>query len=94
MSYLVIEHKVKDYPKWKEAFDAHASTRKAQGCKGGKLLRSTENPSEVVITFEWDNIDNARAFTQSDDLQKTMERAGVIGKPEFFFLEESELFPV
>ena len=93
MSYLVIRHKVKDYAKWKPMFDGHAPTRKAQGCKGGQLLRSIDKPSEVVIIFEWDNLDKARAFTQSDDLRKTMEKAGVIGKPEFFFLEESELFP-
>jgi heme-degrading monooxygenase HmoA len=94
MSYVVIRHKVKDYKKWKAAFDAHASTRKAQGCKGGQLLKSREKPSEVVIVFEWDNLDKARAFTQSDDLRKTMESAGVIGEPEVFFLEESESIPV
>jgi heme-degrading monooxygenase HmoA len=93
MSYLVIRHKVEDYAKWKTAFDAHASTRKAQGCKGGRLLRDTKKPTEVVIVFEWDNLDKARTFTQSDDLRKTMESAGVIGEPEFFFLEESESFP-
>ncbi len=94
MSYLVIRHKVEDYAKWKRLFDEHAATRKAHGCKGGQLLRSTEKPSEVVIVFEWDNLDEAREFTRSDDLLKTMEKAGVMGKPEFFFLEESEVFPV
>jgi heme-degrading monooxygenase HmoA len=94
MSYLVIRHKVKDYAKWKAAFDAHASTRKAQGSKGGQLLRDTEKPTDVVIVLEWDNLDKARAFSQSDDLRKTMERAGVIGKPDVFFLEESESISV
>lgn len=94
MSYLIIRHEVEDYAKWKPLFDDHAATRKALGCKGGRLFRSTEKPSEVVIAFEWENLDKAREFTQSDDLRKTMEKAGVIGKPEFFFLEKSESFSV
>lgn len=94
MPYLVIRHKVKDYNKWKPIFDEHAATRKKYGCKGGKLYRSNGESSEVVIVSEWDDLGKAREFAQTEDLQKTMERAGVIGDPEIFFLEDSESFKV
>jgi heme-degrading monooxygenase HmoA len=74
----------------KPAFDAHGATRKASGSKGGRLLRSAEDPNELVILLEWDNLQKARQFAQSDDLRNTMQRAGVVGKPEVSFLEELE----
>jgi quinol monooxygenase YgiN len=94
MPYLLIRHKVQNYKNWKMAFDKHASVRKEQGCKGGKLYRSSQAPSEVVIVFEWDDLGKAKAFTQSADLRETMTKAGVIAAPDFSFLEESESFPV
>jgi heme-degrading monooxygenase HmoA len=92
MPYLTIRHKVQNYESWKVVFDEHATVRKAQGCKGGKLYRSSQDPSEVVIVFEWDDLKKAKAFTQSGDLRETMTKAGVTGVPEFSFLEESESF--
>ncbi len=94
MSFMVIRHKVQNYKSWKAAFDGHATERKKQGCKGGKLYRSSQDPSEVVIVFEWDDLGKAKTFTRSADLRETMAKAGVIGAPEFSFLEESESFPV
>jgi heme-degrading monooxygenase HmoA len=90
MAYVLIRHKVEEYKRWKPAFDAHGATRKASGSKGGRLLRSAEDPNELVILLEWDNLQKARQFAQSDDLRNTMQRAGVVGKPEVYFLEELE----
>jgi hypothetical protein len=42
----------------------------------------------VFILFEWDTVENAKKFGMSDDLKKTMEQAGVIGKPHIHFLKE------
>ena len=62
----------------------------AAGCKGGHLLRSTDDPNEVVIFFEWDTMENARRFTGSPDLKEAMERAGVVDQPDVYFLENVE----
>ncbi len=90
MPYLLVRHKVKDYAKWKAIFDEHGATRKAGGSKGGRLFRNAENANETVIIFEWDSLEKARRFAQSEDLKKTMQRAGVIDKPDVYFLEEVE----
>jgi heme-degrading monooxygenase HmoA len=89
MAYVLIRHKVEDYTRWKPAFDAHGATRKASGSKGGRLLRSAEDPNELVILLEWDNLQKARQFAQPYALRNTMQRA-VVGKPEVYFLEELE----
>lgn len=94
MPYLIVRHKVKDYAKWKSAFDEHGATRKANGSKGGRLFRSAADPKELVVLFEWEDLGKAQQFAQSADLRETMERAGVADQPDLYFLEEIESFSV
>lgn len=96
MAYLLVMVKVKDYSKWKPISDGLADTRKEYGSKGGRLFRNADNPNEPVVLYEWESIEKARKYAQSEDVKKAMERAGEIGKPEsvFYFLEEVEQVPV
>jgi heme-degrading monooxygenase HmoA len=90
MPYMMIRHKVADFARWKPVFDQHGATRAANGSKGGQLFRSAGDPNEVVILFEWDTHENARKFTQSDDLRAAMKRAGVADTPDLYFLDQVE----
>jgi heme-degrading monooxygenase HmoA len=90
MVYLVLRHTVADYGKWKRVFDEDGATRKAAGAMGGMLFRNADKPNEIVILLEWDSKENARKYTQSPDLHQKMERAGVIGIPEVYFLDKAE----
>jgi hypothetical protein len=44
----------------------------------------------ITVLHGWDNIENARMFAQSEDLRNKMQKSGVIGKPDFHFLDEVE----
>ncbi len=90
MPYLLIRHKVKDYATWRPIFDAHAPARATAGSLGGVLFQSSDDPNEVVVLFEWDSPENARAFAGLQELRETMERAGVTGTPEIVFLEQTK----
>jgi len=92
MAQLLVRHKVKDYTKWKPIFDEHSAKRKAGGSKGGRLFRSTSDPNELVILFEWEDVNKARQFSESWDLRQAMDRAGVVGRPDLYSLEEIEKF--
>ena len=81
---------VEDYAKWKSNYDQHAATRKASGSKKAHLFRNANNPNELIILFEWDDLGKARSFAQSEDPVKTMQKAGVSDKPDIYFLEEIE----
>ncbi len=94
MPYLLVRHKVKDYAKWKPVFDKHGAVRKASGSKGGRLYRNADDSNEIVILFEWDELQKARKFAQSEDLRKAMEQAGVSDRPDIYFFEELERPPV
>ena len=89
MANLLVHNQVEDYNKWKLIFDEHASFRSQMGSKGGKVFRNKENPNDIFILFEWDSIENAQKFSQSDNLKEIMKKAGVISKPDVYFLEET-----
>ena len=90
MPYMLVRHKIEDYAKWKPVYDRHVATRKTSGSKGAHLFRNSENSNEIIILFEWDDLGKAKKFAQSEDLIKTMKMAGVIDKPDIYFLEEIE----
>lgn len=88
MLYVIVRHKVENYEKWKKFFDKNASVRKASGSQGGQVFRSKDNPNEVIVLMKWDNIENLRKYTSSPDLMEVMTKAGVIDKPDVYFIEE------
>ena len=89
MAHLLVHHKVEDYRKWKLAFDEHAAYRSKNGSKGGKVFRSSSDPNEVFVLLEWDSIENAKKFAQSDQTKEVMKDAGVVGMPAIYFVEEA-----
>jgi heme-degrading monooxygenase HmoA len=89
MPCLLIRHKVQDYSTWKAVFDEQADVRRANGSQGGWLFRSTES-GEVLVLLEWDDLERARLFADSDDLREAMARAGVTDRPDIWFLEDVE----
>jgi hypothetical protein len=86
MLYVMIRHKVADFAKWKLAYDAHAPARQSAGLNEEHLLRNIDNPNEVVLLFAAEDLKKAQAFAASSDLREAMQRAGVIEKPDVYFL--------
>jgi len=86
---MLVQHSVKDYAAWKSVFDSKSDLRRRNGEKSYQILRQENGSNEVVALFEWDSLDNARKYSSSPELREAMERAGVMGKPEIYFLEEA-----
>jgi heme-degrading monooxygenase HmoA len=87
MIHVMIRHKVAEYTRWKEAFDAHHTARKHAGETGCRLYQNVEDPREVIIFSDWDSLEQARTFMTSEEVRKTMQQAGVVGAPEIQFVE-------
>ena len=87
MPYLLIRHKVADFSKWKPAYDSHFTVRQDAGLKEVHLLRNIDDPTEVVLLFQAEDLQNVKDFTASADLREKMQEAGVIDKPDIYFLE-------
>lgn len=93
MTYLLVKHKVKDFSKWKPEFDEYSSIRKETGSRGGMIFRTSDDPNEVVILFDWDKLENVRELIESKELKqknKELEESGVISDMEMRILDKIE----
>lgn len=90
MVYIEVQHTVEDYAKWREGFDKHAAARQAAGATDeAYVMRSVDNPNQITALLGWNDLEQARVFTQSASLKEAMQNAGVIGRPEVRFLQSA-----
>jgi quinol monooxygenase YgiN len=89
MTHVMIRHRINDYEAWKTEFDNFVEVRKSSGERSFQILQRQEEPTNLYVLFEWDNIDNARKFLESSALKSAMKKAGVIEAPEIHFLTEA-----
>ncbi len=76
MVYVMAKLKIKDYDKWKPVFDERKSLRKEAGSKEGTLYRNSENSNELVIFFDWEDMEKAEKFFKSESLKKALNKGG------------------
>jgi hypothetical protein len=82
---MVIKHTVADFDKWKPAYLAHDSMRKAYGFTDIDLLRGVDNPNKVIVVEKISDIEKAREFSKLPNLKETMKKGGVKGTPEISY---------
>ena len=85
-NYMLVRHKVRDFSEWKRGYDAHLPKRDEASLMEKYLLRGAYDPNEVIILFEVQNLNRAKAFAESVDLKETMQKVGVVDKPDIYFL--------
>lgn len=78
---LAISHHVKDYDAWKKFFDAGDSVRRANGLITRGIARNLQDTNTVSIFFEVSDLAKAKARTESPELKKKLEEAGVDSPP-------------
>ena len=88
MPYMLVQHEVEDFAKWKVAFDAFADLRKSNGEQSVQLFQDAQNPNAITALFGWDSVENAQKYAQSPELKAGMQEAGVTGPPSVSFLTE------
>jgi hypothetical protein len=64
MPILQIEHAVRDFDRWKQAFDSDPAGRQQGGVRRYRILRAADDPNFVVIELEFDGADEAAAFQE------------------------------
>lgn len=84
---MVIRRKVRNFANWKPAYDAHAPAREVAGLTKGHVYRSCDDPNEVVVLLDMADVETAKVFAESADLQTAKEQAGVVGMPALLFLD-------
>jgi len=88
MFYMLCRHRVRDFEKWNQVFSSHAEAQRNAGFHLLHLLRDTNDPNHVVYLFKVDNIQTAKAFTETPEARKAGEESGVIGIPEMILFND------
>ena len=57
---------------------------------GLSVYRDPDDANVLIVTHNFNDLNSALAFANSEDLKAAMGRAGVAGRPEFWFGEELE----
>ena len=89
MQYVLIIHEVEDYAAWKTIFDNAAQIRREAGEVSYQLLKFENDANNIVHFSQWDSLQNARDFFESERLVEIRKQAGVKA-PRFVYLHEIE----
>jgi hypothetical protein len=80
-----ISHAVKNYDKWRPAFNNDSAARKASGLEYLVIGRVLDNPNSLTIFLSASDISKAKAFAANPRLKDVMQKNGVISKPEISY---------
>jgi len=89
MASMLIQHTVKDYAAWKKVFDSAFDMRKSGGELSAEVYRDASDPNKITTINKWNSLANAQKFAHSPELKAAMEKAGVVGAPAVYFLNEA-----
>jgi heme-degrading monooxygenase HmoA len=73
----LVRHRVANYEAWKTEYDAFAPIQAQHGVRAHQVLRSQDNPNDVVVTHTFDDVEKAKAFFAMPELKQAMSKAGV-----------------
>jgi hypothetical protein len=78
-----ITHTVKDYAKWRPVFDADSVNRKAAGIQDLAVGRDVDSANRILVVLKFSDIAKTKAMAADPKLKETMDKSGVISKPDF-----------
>lgn len=82
MPHLLVRQQFDDFDRWKAAYDAQAPQREQLTCRSAQVLRNDDDPHEVFVLFEFEDMAKAREWATSPELRESWARAGVRGTSE------------
>ena len=91
MFILQIEHPVPDFNGWKKAFDSDPLNRRGSGVKSYRIFRVADDPNQVVIELEFDDLDKATDMNEALKQLWNRVQGSVINNPQSRILETAEI---
>jgi hypothetical protein len=86
MVRLFVRHNVADYDAWRKVYDDFDAERRPLGVVDDAVYQSIDDPNDVTVWHDFDTAEAARAFASSEQLGNAMQRAGVQGEPQVWFV--------
>jgi hypothetical protein len=88
MVYALVRVTFQDFETWKAAFTAAGELRQEHTSKGVRVFRSPDNPNQVLILGEYEELSRAQDLFKTDRFREALKRAGVTAPPEVTYLDE------
>ncbi len=86
MAIVIGNHRVADYNKWKQGFDADAARRDNAGAKVVAVGEKDGDPGNVFIIMEVADLSKMQAMMSDPELQQKMRELGVLTPAEMTVL--------
>jgi len=83
-----VKHAVKDYAAWRSVYDNFLPIAKTKGVVKEHVYQDKNSSDTIIVTHQFQSVQEANEFFNSGELRKAMESAGVLGSPEIWFGEE------
>jgi quinol monooxygenase YgiN len=77
MPHVLVHQRIREFDRWKEVFDALGPARAEASCRSSVVFRNRQDPHEVVVLFEFDDLARARQHMGSAELRCAWQEAGV-----------------
>ena len=88
MYVLRVEHPVRDFDAWKEAFDSDPVGRERGGVRRYSIMRAADDPNRVLIDLDFEERTKAETFLEG--LKGLWSRVDVIRDPRARIVERVE----
>ncbi len=75
--HVLVHQRISEFRRWKEVFDRLGPARAAASCRSTTVFRNREDPHEVVVLFDFDDLARARQHMGSAELRQAWQDAGV-----------------
>jgi len=83
---VINTHKVENFAKWKQGFEAGATMREQAGIVVTGIYQSIDDENSVTVISEFPNSEMAKAVLSAPAMIEAMEKSGVTSVPEIKFL--------
>jgi quinol monooxygenase YgiN len=84
---VMVYHQVKDFAEWKSVFEQGQPMRSAAGELSSEIGTLHDDPNTAYVISEWTSLEQFQTFMADPDLTRTMQQAGVTGKPTVLILD-------
>jgi hypothetical protein len=87
MPAVIAKAKVASFDAWLNVFETNGPAREAAGMQQAVVWQEDGDPNSVVVLIKVESLARARGFFENPELKSVMDAAGIVGTPEFTYLD-------
>jgi len=88
MNYMLCRHRVEDFDRWLRIFNSDLEGQQKAGLHLLYLLHDPTDRNHIVYLFRVDDVEKARAFTETPEAEQAANDSGVVGPFQLLWLTD------